>query len=256
MLGTASQVAHKTLRRFGFDLIRWHAPQSTDSPSYLTVAEREITDRVRPYTMTSTDRLVALTRAVDYVVRARIQGAIVECGVWKGGSMMAVALTLLRLRESRKLFLYDTFQGMTPPSDLDIDLFGTSAETLLAKHERKEGLLNPWAFASLDTVRDAMLSTGYDSTQVRFVQGRVEETIPQMVPDRISILRLDTDWYASTRHELEHLYPLLSPGGVLIIDDYGHFAGARQAVDEYFDRHGAILLCPIDYTGRIAVKST
>jgi hypothetical protein len=90
---------------------------------------------------------------------------------------------------------------------------------------------------------------------MHFVKGKVEDTIPASTPDRIAILRLDTDWYASTRHELEHLYPLLAPGGVLIIDDYGHWEGCRQAVDEYFaSRNLQVLLNRVDYTGRIAVK--
>jgi O-methyltransferase len=85
--------------------------------------------------------------------------------------------------------------------------------------------------------------------------GKVEDTFPKDTPDKIAILRLDTDWYESTRHELIHLYPKLSIGGVLIIDDYGHWEGARKAVDEYInDNTLRILLNRIDYTGRIAVK--
>ena len=90
---------------------------------------------------------------------------------------------------------------------------------------------------------------------VEFVQGRVENTLPAAAPPEIAVLRLDTDWYESTRHELEHLYPRLVDGGVLIVDDYGYWQGARQAVDEYFGETGeAILLNRIDDTGRIAVK--
>ena len=72
------------------------------------------------------------------------------------------------------------------------------------------------------------------------------------MPERIALLRIDTDWYESTRHELVHLYPRLSPGGVLIIDDYGHWQGARKAVDEYFQ--AGLFLNHIDYTGRLAIK--
>ena len=101
-----------------------------------------------------------------------------------------------------------------------------------------------------------MLSTGYDIARTHFVAGDVEQTIPGVVPEQISLLRLDTDWYESTRHELKHLYPRLIRGGVLIIDDYGHWKGARQAVDEYLAETGAkLLLNRIDYTGRAAVKT-
>ena len=98
-----------------------------------------------------------------------------------------------------------------------------------------------------------MGSTGYPPEWVAYVEGLVEETITRSAPTRIALLRLDTDWYESTHHELVHLYPQLERGGVLIVDDYGHFAGARKAVDEYF-ADDPILLSRIDYTGRMAVK--
>ncbi len=101
-----------------------------------------------------------------------------------------------------------------------------------------------------------LAATGYDAQRLHYVKGKVEDTIPSAAPEQIAILRLDTDWYASTRHELEHLYPRLARGGVLIIDDYGHWEGARRAVDEYFaTQQVAILLNRLDQTGRIAIKS-
>ena len=80
-------------------------------------------------------------------------------------------------------------------------------------------------------------------------------SLPAQAPTAVALLRLDTDWYLSTKHEMEHLYPRLSAGGVLIVDDYGHWDGARQAVEEYFLTHGdKPLLARTDYTGRLAVK--
>jgi hypothetical protein len=91
--------------------------------------------------------------------------------------------------------------------------------------------------------------------RVHFIEAPVEESLPAHAPEQIALLRLDTDWYASTRHELEHLYPRLVPGGVLIIDDYGHWEGARRAADEYFGKIGEhLLLNRLDYAARIAVK--
>jgi O-methyltransferase len=111
------------------------------------------------------------------------------------------------------------------------------------------------AEASLDEVRKALALIEYPAERLHFVQGLVEETIPGEAPEQIAILRLDTDWEASTRHELEHLWPRLSPGGVLIIDDYGHWARARKAVDDYFaDRDDAPLLVRVDYAGRVGVR--
>jgi hypothetical protein len=100
-----------------------------------------------------------------------------------------------------------------------------------------------------------MASTGIDAGRLHFVKGPVEETIPASVPERIALLRLDTDWYESTRHELIHLFPRLAAGGVLIVDDYGHWRGCRRATDEYFEQTGVhILLHRVDYTGVIGVK--
>ena len=98
--------------------------------------------------------------------------------------------------------------------------------------------------------------SGYPMDKVVFVKGPVEDTIPATVPDRISLLRLDTDWYSSTKHEIEHLYPRLSTHGVLLLDDYGHYQGARRAIDEYFDRAGKRpFFTRIDYSCRAAIKS-
>jgi O-methyltransferase len=210
---------------------------------------------VTPFTMTSAERLVALCDAVSYLVRNGIEGAMVECGVWRGGSMMAVAQTLLSHQIcDRDLWLYDTFEGMSEPGKVDVDLRGAAASRLLAEQDRAVAH-SVWCRSPLEEVRQNLQSTGYPQAKVRFVEGKVEETIPQNLPETISLLRLDTDWYESTKHELEHLWPRLVPGGVLIIDDYGHWQGCRRAVDEFFSsRQIAICLCRIDYTGRMAVK--
>jgi hypothetical protein len=148
--------------------------------------------------------------------------------------------------------LYDTFEGMTPPADVDRDYLDRSASELIQSSGRA---LDIWAVGS-QSVRDAVFSTGYPQQHFVFVEGRVEDTLPAHAPERIAILRLDTDWYASTYHELTHLFPLLVDGGVLIVDDYGHWKGARKAVDQYCAEHGlSLLLHRIDYTARIAVKT-
>lgn len=214
----------------------------------------DIIDTVRPFTMTSDERISALCHAVRYISRLNIHGEIVECGVWRGGSMMAAARTLLAVGDvSRKLYLFDTFDGMPPPTDVDRAVeSGISASVLLKEADRSSDIL---AYSPIDDVRTNLLSTGYPSSHLRFVEGRVEDTIPSQAPGEIAILRLDTDWYESTKHELLHLYPNLVTGGVLIVDDYGHWEGARKAVDEYVTEYNLpILLNRIDYTGRIAVK--
>ena len=216
-------------------------------PPDFDASDIEIIRAVEPYTMTSTERIHALIHAVRHIVRNRIAGDMVECGVWKGGSVMAMALTLLQLGDrDRSLYLFDTFSGMTQPTDRDVDYEGQQAQVIL-DDVRCE--------ASQQEVEDAVLGTGYDPEKIHFVRGRVEETIPAHAPELIALLRLDTDWYESTQHELLHLFPRLSRGGVIIIDDYGHWRGARQAVDEYVaENQIPLLLHRIDYTGRIGVK--
>jgi hypothetical protein len=208
----------------------------------------EIFARVRPFTMTTPERVFAVCQAVRYVEAAGIPGAFVECGVYRGGSSMAAALSFTSPRD---LFLFDTFEGMSPPTEADqraVD--STPADRLLGSAAKDEMI---WCYSPIDEVSANMASTGYPSDKVHLVKGMVEDTLPAQAPDQIAILRLDTDWYESTRHELEHLYPRLAPGGVLIIDDYGYWAGARKAVDEYFD--GKVLLHRIDATGRMLVKA-
>lgn len=206
--------------------------------------------RCRPYTMTSLERMYSLWQAARHVAAAPVEGDLVECGVWKGGSAMLAALALLSAGESRRvLWLYDTFTGMSAPTERDVDLAGRDAGAQWRTAANRGG----WCSASLEEVRAAMLSTGYPVDRLRLVAGNVEQTLPAQAPERIALLRLDTDWYESTRHELVHLWPRLAPGGVLIVDDYGHWRGARRAVDEYFARQ-PVLLNRVDYTARLAVK--
>ena len=229
-----------------------HADSSVIATGDLEPAFMEIFERCRPFTMTSLPRMYAVYQSVSHVVRADVPGAFVECGVWRGGSAMVAALTLAALGDSsRELYLYDTFVGMTEPTAIDVDINQSPASCMWRASRR--GDVNEWCYASIEEVTANMRSTGYPMHRVHLVKGRVEDTIPSMVPERIAILRLDTDWYESTRHELHHLYPLVSRNGVLIIDDYGYWEGARKAVDEYFARD-PILLNRIDSTGRIGVK--
>ncbi len=242
----------KLARRLGVDLVAY-------PPVVMGLDERttQTIDAVRSYTMTSDLRIAALCDAVRYVVTNRIPGDIVECGVWKGGSMMAAARTLIESGErTRHLHLFDTFEGMTAPTDEDVAASGESAAELMAKSDiAKDDAESVWCRAALDVVRQAMDSVGYDNSKIHYVKGRVEDTIPACAPGAIALLRLDTDWYESTRHEMIHLFPRLSVGGVLILDDYGHWLGTRRAVDEYLRENNVpLLLQKIDYSGRHAVK--
>jgi O-methyltransferase len=225
----------------------------------LDPADRHIVETALPYTMTGVARLQALVDAVRYVVARDIPGAFAECGVWRGGSVLAMILTLQELGHERDIHLYDTFEGMTEPTEHDTSPLDPPA--LETWHEAREQGHRPWGGLFGDhvfgeqSVRDTLLATGYPAERLHLVKGPVEQTIPAHGPGPLALLRLDTDWYESTKHELHHLYPLLAEGGVLIIDDYGHWEGARRAVDEYFATEAEpLLLSRIDYTGRLAVK--
>jgi hypothetical protein len=211
---------------------------------------------VASFTMTSVERCYALWEATQYVTRQKLPGALVECGVWRGGSAMLAAFALLKHQDTeRNIYLFDTFEGMPDPTAHDVQAeTGTPAAQLPEMIEKRKDS-NVFAYASRPEVERNMTATGYPPEHVHYIEGRVEETIPGAAPPQISLLRLDTDWYESTRHELEQLWDRIVPGGVLIIDDYGYWAGARKAVDEFFaGRADTPLLNRIDRTGRIAVK--
>lgn len=249
------KIVKAALAGAGWELTRTSERQS-QALADLSAADRAIVSRVEPCTMTSLERRASLIGAVDHVVRHRLPGDIVECGVWRGGSMMAIALALMaRGDTSRHLYLYDTFEGMSEPTEHDRALSGESAQAQLERTERDHPL---WAVASLEDVQANLASTGYPADQIHCVRGKVEDTIPGVLPaGRIALLRLDTDWYESTLHELHHLYPLLVRHGLLIIDDYGHWQGARRAVDEYFAQSAEpVFLHRVDYTARLVVKHT
>lgn len=243
----------KQLNKQGYDIIKLN--RSRQWPADFEAEHRSLVEKVEPFTMTSPERIFGLIEAVKYIIQNKIEGDIVECGVWKGGSMLTIAEVLKKMNDhSRELYLYDTFEGMSKPSEHDLSFTEQKAEELLMSNENKEENL-VWAYSTLETVKQTMSLSQYPQDKIHYVKGKVEETIPGLLPLKISLLRLDTDWYESTKHELIHLFPRLVKGGVLIIDDYGFWKGARKAVDEYISEHKIqILLNRLDDTGRIAVK--
>lgn len=223
-------------------------------------ADRRIVERALPHSMTGVNRLVAAIDAVRYCVARDVPGAFIECGVWRGGSVIAMVLALMDMGVAdRDVYLYDTFEGMTAPTERDVSHLDPPALDTWRASTAEGGRPWPWLFGEdvFDEadVRERVLSTGYPPQRLHFVRGRVEDTVPASAPGAIALLRLDTDWYESTHHELVHLYPRLSDGGVLIVDDYGHWQGSRQACDEYFAGHApSLLLGRIDYAARMAIK--
>lgn len=245
------------INKFGFDLIKIrYSPKVKNIPVDFEPPVIDIIHKVKPFTMTSPERISSLYHAVRYILKENIQGDIVECGVWKGGSMMAAMMVLVEKNTlDRNFFLYDTFEGMSAPTAADRSYTGqTAAELMESSSQSDQGSI--WCYSSLEEVKENIKGTGYPLERVTFVKGKVEDTLPGILPGTIALLRLDTDFYESTLQELRYLFPLLIHGGVLIIDDYGHWEGARKAVDEYMaGNHVQILLNRIDYSGRIAIKT-
>lgn len=211
----------------------------------------------KPYTMTSIERMYSLYKSVEYVLENKIEGSFVECGVWRGGSAMLIAKMLFnRNIEDRKIYLFDTYEGMSEPSNLDISYSQENAQVLRSDRGFNEDGSSNWCYAGLEDVKKNMSETNYIVNNIVFIKGKVEETIPSKSPkEKIALLRLDTDWYESTKHELEYLFPKVVENGVLIIDDYGHWEGCRKAVNEYFRTTTSILLNRVDYTGRVGIKT-
>lgn len=215
---------------------------------------KEIRKKCAQNSMTTIENMYYVYKATQYVIKNNIPGDFVECGVWKGGNLMLIAMTLMKLNNTeRKIYLYDTYEGMSEPTDKDVDFKNENADSTWKKNQKDDH--NDWCYSSLDEVKQNLFSTGYPKDKLIFVKGKVEDTIPATVPETISLLRLDTDWFESTYHNLIHLYPLLSTKGFLIIDDYGHWQGAREAVDRYFEENQVkMFLSRLDYSARAGIK--
>ena len=251
----ASRLIDKIFSRLGYISTK----KAAEPPLDITMdkAFMEIYLQCSPFTMTSIERMYALYNAIGYVLRKDIPGDFCECGVWKGGSSMMMALTLLKHNVSnRKIYLYDTFEGMSEPTEEDRALTGETADSLLESQDKFKDQ-SVWCYSGIDEVKKNLLSTGYPADQLVFIKGKVEDTLPVQTPGKLALLRLDTDWYESTKIELRLLYPELQESGVLIIDDFGHWEGAKKAVVEYFSANNDNLFMQrIDYTGRLMIKNS
>lgn len=222
-------------------------------------AEKEMIQLALMYSMTSAERMWAVIQSLKHIIDKKIPGDIIECGVWKGGNILLFSLFLDKHNSKRNIWAYDTYDGMSDPTDVDISFRGADARTRLeqiAKNLTGEGeARDKWCYSGLEEVQSNLLAHVQDIEHIKFVKGKVEDTLKdeQNIPKQISLLRLDTDWYESTKAELEILYPRLASGGILIIDDYGHWQGSQKAVDEYFAGQN-ILLHRIDYSCRLLIK--
>ncbi len=251
-MGIKTRVAERvarTLKSRGISVTREYGVDLTPE----TVATIKF---VRPYTMTTVQRIESVVAATHYVIDNDIPGAFVESGVWMGGSIMAAARTLVeRGVTDRDLYLFDTFEGLPEPGEHDkIAGADQSGAEVYAQLQAAAGD-TPYLEAPVDKVRANVALTGYPMDRVHTIQGMVEDTIPSSAPEKVAFLRLDTDFYSSTKVEMETLFPRLSPAGILIVDDYGYLEGARKAVDDYLATYPhPVFLHRIDTSGRLVVK--
>lgn len=259
MVRSLRSALRTALRLMGLEVYRrGKDPRSLLDMNNLDEHTLSIFREVKSISATSLHRVDALVGAIRYLEAGDVPGAFVECGVWRGGSVVAMIRALQSLGSAeRDIYLFDTFCGMSQLpgySEHDISFRGEKADDLF-NSPGSEKKAEYWS-VSLEMVRKTVMSTSYPPDKLHFIQGMVEETLPQRAPHEIALLRLDTDFYQSTKHEMVHLYPRLVKGGVLLVDDYGHWRGAKKAVDEYLaeNNEASILLNRIDYSGRIGVK--
>ena len=223
----------------------------------LSKDDNELINLVSNYSMTPKIRIFNLLQSLRHIKHNKILGDYVECGVWKGGNIILFKKFIENedLQSNKKIFAFDTFEGMTKPDENDYDLLSKiNAKDLLEEDVEKK--TNVWGICNLEEVKLNLKKNLKDIDNIYLIKGPVEETLnlKDYIPEKISLLRLDTDWYSSTKKELESLYDKVSSGGIIIIDDYGHWGGAKKAVDQFFkDKY--VWMHYVDYACRLIIKN-
>lgn len=252
---------NRVLNKIGIDIIPYHKGSSSP-PIEFDEKDNFIINFVteRNLSMGSKQRCWSTLMACKYVIECGIPGDFVECGVWRGGQALIAAYVFKNYgNEKRGVRLFDTFAGMTKPDEIDYKNFSEKNDVIDTFNKNQRRNHNEWCYASLSEVKSYFSELNLLDSNIIFVEGDVLNTLsqPTNLPPMISVLRLDTDWYETTRLELETLYPNLENNGVLIIDDYGSWQGAKKAVDEYFLTHKPRpYFQVIDYTARCGIKTS
>ena len=212
---------------------------------------KKLIESIGEHSLTPLIRRWTLIKSLHYINKKKLIGDIVECGIWRGGNLFLAKKIQDKYSKEfkRKFYGFDTFEGMPKPSSKD----GIKINEIYQNFKNRN---EPWTKASIEDVKN---STNFFFSEVddfKFIKGMVEDTLKdeKNLPNKISLLRLDTDLYESTKIELNTLYPLLVEKGVLIIDDYGDFPGCRKAVDEYFSDKN-VLMTSVDKSCRLIVKN-
>lgn len=252
-----SEIIKKLINKFNFKIEHknsWYK-RNEHFIAEISQSEIDIIKSISNYSMSTPANHWAIIQSIKHISKNNIDGDFVECGVWKGGNIILFKLISDLLKLNKNIYAFDTFEGMPEPGEKDFDLKNIDAKKTFDKYKDKD---IKWCYSTLDEVKSNIKSfnTSYIETY-NFVKGKVEETLnnEKNLPNKISLLRLDTDFFESTKKELEVLFPKLVSGGVLIIDDYGHWKGAKKAVDQYFELDKNFLwLHRIDYASRLLIK--
>jgi O-methyltransferase len=191
------------------------------------------------FTLLRRKRLRLLKKAAQ---KLTVPGAFVELGSWRGGS---AATFIQHLGQIRDCWLFDSFEGMPEPTEYD------TAGEKHANDYKHLGMPDD----DTDTYEicfNLMDNIMYPNNRIHIIQGWFEDTFPIYADeiDKIAVLHVDCDWYESVKLSLETFYDKVVPGGIVILDDYGHWDGARKAVDEFIEKHGLkVDLTRVDSTG-------
>ncbi len=239
--------------RFGYELIN-----KNQKIAELSESDKDLINLVSNYSMTPQIRIFNLLQSLRHLKHKNIEGDYVECGVWKGGNLILFKKFLENenQKEKKSIYAFDTFEGMTEPDKNDYDLSNHLDAIDLMKSDKNKSS-NIWGVCSIENVKKNLSKNLKNLNGINLIKGPVEKTltIKENIPDCISLLRLDTDWYSSTKKELEVLYEKVTPGGIIIIDDYGHWGGAKKAVDEFFkDKY--VWMHYVDYACRLIIKDS
>jgi O-methyltransferase len=189
---------------------------------------------VQPYTLVGPERIRNLYRLADRIEKDGIPGDVVECGVCNGGTAAILGHFATRSDLDRNLWLFDSFEGMPETTSQD----GEQAKAHIGKE-----------VGDISQVKKVLGLVGADMQRTHLVKGWFEDTFPGVAISQIALLNIDADWYSSVKLCLETFYDRVSVGGYVSFDDYGHWPGCRQAVDEFFrDRKLPYKLNKVDYT--------
>ena len=251
----------KLLRKFGFDIVKYDPNHVINNgPIELPLEILKFINLIleNNLTMVSAERLYATALACKNAAINNKTVNFVECGVWRGGVSLLAQFIFKFYKTSYKIYMFDTFEGMSMPGDEDFELYtGKKASEEDFLHNRVSDNKTDWCYCSVEEVQENFKCYGLLNTNIKFIKGDVRKTllIEKNIPKSINVLRLDTDWYESTLIELETLVPKLVYGGTLLIDDYGHWNGAKKAVEEYLDKYDYLsCLNYNDKSGRTSIK--